>query len=434
MERVKMNKDNKFNFCNWLLASLLISGCLEVQAASNVVQGSRATTIVSQGSSVGHTMFCTEQQLANFKAQILNSLSTIETDTDFSFAVVAEDGREIRYDRGESRMTTVYESASTSKWPTATIILSFMESAANQASHGTNRLTLDSKPQDFFGLNSEQWPIEATDSLANLTLRDLLSFTSGLTTEPTCITPGNGMITMETCVRNIALQNKENGNIPGKVFYYNGNHLQVAGLMAVAARNLALNVTNSTWHDLFSDFKSKTNLFANATYDLPSTSNPRLGGGMHWTGNEYLAFIKANYFNQVLSSSKMPGEAGPYWQLQRADQIADAIIRSSPAINRIGEDWHYGLGLWLQCHNSSFSNCAPVSGAPSNSLTVGNVSSVSSWAAPGAFGAFPFMDVGNKFYGIIARQGEKGTFNKGYAVFEPVSYTVQKWAKKDCSN
>ncbi len=408
-----MFENIQFKIGHWLLVVLLISGCMKVDASSVKASSSAITS-------------CTEKELVNYKTQILNSLSSLQTDTDFSFAVVAEDGREIRYDRGVSRMNTTYDSASTSKWPTATIILSFMESAANQASQGVDRLTLNSKPQDFFGLDSLQWPIEVDDPLANMTLRDLLSFTSGLVSEPSCIIPGNGTITMETCVRNIALENKVNGKIPGREFYYSGTHLQVAGLMAIKARDRALNITNSTWQDLFSDFKVKTGLFANATYDLPSTLNPRLAGGMHWTGNEYLAFLKANYFNEILLSGAMPGESAPYWQLQRADQIANASIGNSPAIDKIGEDWHYGLGLWLQCHRSSFSSCV-------SSVSTGPTSlPVSSWASPGSYGAFPFMDLENKFYGIIARQGAKGTFDKGYAIFEPVSYTVQKWAKKDC--
>jgi hypothetical protein len=361
---------------------------------------------------------CTQEQLSVFRSTILDSLANAETDTDFSFVVVTDDGRTLSYDRGSSRMTTVYESASTSKWPTATIILSFMESAENQASQGLDRLTLSSKPQDFFGSNTVQWPIDPNDPLNNMTLRDLLSFTSGLVTEAPCITPGNGTITMEVCVRNIALQNKGNGKVPGSEFYYNGNHLQVAGLMAVAARNRALNITTSTWQDLFSDFKTKTGLFATATYDLPSTTNPRLAGGMHWTGNEYLAFVKANYFNQILSANTMPGESAPYRDLQRKDQMGSATIGNSPAIDTIGEDWHYGFGMWLQCHRSSFTDCPPPQ----------------SWASPGSYGAFPFMDVENKFFGIIARQGDKGTFNKGYALFEPIGYTVQRWAKHECQN
>lgn len=296
------------------------------------------------------------------------------------------------------------------------IILSYMESRLNQKQESNNRLTLKSKPQDFFGINSAQWPIDASDPLSKMTLRDLLSFTSGLVSEPFCITPGNGIITMEECVQNIALKNKGNGKIPGSEFYYNGNHLQVAGLMAVAARNKALGIKTSTWQDLFNDFKTRTGLFKNSTYDLPSELNPRLAGGMHWTGSDYLAFLKANYYKSVLSPEVMEGELLPYWQLQRADQIANATIGHSPAIERIGEDWHYGLGLWLQCHWTSFRACPEAT----------------SWASPGTYGAFPFLDAGNKFYGIIARQGDKVTFDKGYAIFEPVNYTLGKWARKDC--
>lgn len=362
---------------------------------------------------------CTSTQLADMENDILATLATVSTDADFSFAIDTEDGRSLRYDRGASTMTSVYQSASTSKWVAATIILSFMESSANQNS--SKRLTLNSHPQDF--LNSTIWPISPSDPLYNMTLRQLLSFTSGMTHQAECVHEGGTGATMDffDCITEIANDNKDLGLIPGALFDYNSDHLQVAGAMAIKARDVALGVSNSDWQDLFNEFKTKTGLFANSTFRAPSPKNPRLAGGMQWTGDDYVAFLKAIYNNQILSSLTMPGETAPYRVQQYQDQMATVGIGNSPAKTTIKEDWHYGFGNWLQCHSKNF-DCGPGSGKE-----------VSAWASPGSLGAFPFLDRGHRFWGIIAREGNLATFSKGYAVYMSVGDLVNKWAIKDCS-
>jgi len=357
---------------------------------------------------------CTDAELSNIETEIKNTLATVTTDVDFSYDVVTEDGREIKFERGSSTMAATYVSASTSKWPAATIILSFMESAANQNS--SKPLRLDSKPQDF--IDASIWSIPPSDVLYNMNLRQLFSFTSGLTNQAQCVHSGSGATTpFWTCIADIVAANVGVGNVPGSQFDYNSDHLQVAGAMAIKARDIALGITGSTWQDLYRDFQSKTNLFLNSSFDLPSQVNPRLAGGMRWTGDDYMAFLRANYFSQVLSASTMPGESAPYFVQQFSDQIANSVIGNSPAQTNLKEDWHYGFGLWLACHSTTF-NC-------DNSVTF--------WASPGSLGAYPFLDRKNKFYGIIARQGGLATFDQGHAVFMSVSDLLTKWANRDCS-
>lgn len=62
--------------------------------------------------------------------------------------------------------------------------------------------------------------------------------------------------------------------------------------MAIKAGNY------NSWTEIFNEFKEETNLFPNSVYDLPSTTNPRLAGGMHWTANDYSDFLKALYINK----------------------------------------------------------------------------------------------------------------------------------------
>ena len=308
-------------------------------------------------------------------------LSQTASEVDFSFSVERQDGRRYNFNRGASTLQTSYESASTSKLVSAVIILRLVEQG---------RLNLTDKPQDRIST----WPIGNSDSLYGMTLAQLLSFTSGLTAEPLCL--NSGISNFETCVTNIANTNAGNGITPGQQFYYASTHLQVAGLMAVKARGVA------SWQDVFAEFKTQTGLFPTATYDLPSSSNPRLAGGMHWSGEEYMAFLKALKDGALLNATSMS-------QLL-ADHTASATTGYSPIVVALGEDWHYGFGLWHECQNATF-NC-----------TAGTRVS-----SPGAYGAYPFWDRSKGYTGIVARQGALGTFTNGVAIERSVRPNVEQW-------
>jgi CubicO group peptidase (beta-lactamase class C family) len=320
--------------------------------------------------------------VTQIEAQMDLVLSQVVTDVDFSFAVERQDGRRYSFDRGGSSLQTSYESASTSKLVTAVIIMRLVEQGY---------LDLADHPQDYIS----SWPIGNSDSLYNMTLSQLLSFTSGLTDDPLCMSIG--IADFETCVDTIATNNASNGITPGQEFYYGGAHMQVAGLMAIKA----LGVTD--WQDVFTLFKAETGLFPTAAYDLPSASNPRLAGGMHWTAEEYLAFLKALKQGGLLNAASMS-------QLL-ADQIASATVVNSPAIDGLGEDWHYGFGLWQECQSATY-DCVPGT----------RISS------PGAYGAYPYWDVSKEYFGIIARQGVLGTYTNGVAIERALRSDVEKWA------
>jgi len=309
-------------------------------------------------------------------------LALTASEVDFSFALERQDGRRYNFNRGTSTLQTSYESASTSKMVTAVIVLRLVE-------HGY--LNLTDRPQDWIG----GWPIGSGDSLYSLTLAQLLSFTSGLTDGPLCL--DIGAANFETCVTNIATANAGNGITPGQEFYYSNAHLQVAGLMAIKARGV------TTWQDVFAEFKTQTGLFATATYDLPSATNPRLAGGMHWTGDEYMAFLKALRDGALLNAASLSDLL--------ADHTAAATIVYSPTVVGLGEDWHYGFGLWHECQSATY-----------------NCSAGSRVSSPGAYGAYPYWDRSKNYFGIVARQGALGTFTNGVAIERAVRPTAEAWA------
>lgn len=350
----------------WLASVLLLAAC------NGGGSDSSGTTTPPTSSS------CSQRE-----TELTTALAAAPSEVDFSLGLTRSDGRSFSYNRGSSTLNTSYESASTSKLVSAIIIL-------RQVEQGYLKLT--DRPQDRLS----NWPISLGDPLYNITLAQLLSFTSGLTSEPLCQNLGG--FNFASCVYNIANNNAGNGTVPGTAFYYAGTHLQVAGLMAMRARGV------SSWAELFGEFKSQTGLFATASYDLPSSTNPRLAGGMHWSGNEYLAFLKALQAGSLLNSNSMA--------ILLQDRTAGLSVDYSPALESINEDWHYGFGYWHECQGNSF-NC--------NTATT-RISS------PGTYGAYPFWDRSKGYVGILARQGALGTYAKGLATYRTVAAQVDAWA------
>lgn len=315
---------------------------------------------------------------SELEAEIRNDLNNYNTSVAFTLFVKSANGSTFLHSTGNSSESTVYKSASSSKLVTAVIILSLVNDGV---------LSLEDNPQTFI----TSWP--TTGNLAAIKLRHLLSFTSGLSEEPLCISlPG---FDFASCIDNIISKNSSS-TVPGASFYYGPSHMQVAGLMAINATG------NTSWSEVFSQFQAKTGLFLSSAYNLPSSTNPRLAGGMSWTASDYLSFLEALYNKTILPDH--------LFNALSTDQISTAAIDNSPAL-AIGEDWHYGYGIWIECKANPY-NCTQSS----------RVSS------PGAFGAYPFMDLENQYYGILARQGLFGTFPEGIAIFESVSQKLADWA------
>jgi hypothetical protein len=163
----------------------------------------------------------------------------------------------------------------------------------------------------------------------------------------------------------------------------------------------------SDWEQVFNYFKSETQLFTNAYFDLPSVSNPRLAGGMHWQADEYLEFLGAIFHQQILSPELI--------EAMTSDQIGHASVIYSPfAEGGLGGDWHYGFGQWIECPQVPFS-CS----------VTARVSST------GAYGAYPFIDFEQVYFGIIAREGAFGTGYEGYQLWAEVETELNLWATKN---
>ena len=114
-----------------------------------------------------------------------------------------------------------------------------------------------------------------------VTLRQLLSFTSGLPPENRCTYEST--VTLADCVATISQAGLE--ATPGTQFDYGSVHLAVAGRMAEA-------VTGQAWNELFaSQLRDPLGLPADIVYyanplKATGTDNPLLAGGLRMSMNE----------------------------------------------------------------------------------------------------------------------------------------------------
>jgi hypothetical protein len=322
------------------------------------------------------TPSCVTEELA-----LIASLDAATTDTDFTLLMRCDGGGEFSHSIGGSTATKDYESASTSKWVTAAVILRLVDKGI---------LSLSDQPQDYISF----WTSDAASPLSRITLDQLLSFTSGLEDESVCSNLAGR--DYEACVETIYDINFGAPVEPGTGFFYANTHLQVAGLMAMKATG------KSTWGEVFADFQTETGLFPNGIYDLPSEQNPRVAGGMHWRADEYLDFLEAFYRGDLLSSGLQ--------DMVVADHTAGAETKYSPALEGVGQDWHYGFGFWLECASTSY-----------------NCTGISRISSPGAYGAYPYIDYEAACVGMLAREGALASYTEGKKLVDSVQNEIDAW-------
>lgn len=329
-----------------------------------------------------------EAERAALEQRIADALDTAAADPsiteepNFTLALETASGHRFVHSHGDSSISTPYESASSSKWVAATVILDLVDQGV---------LALDDDPAKYLSF----WEVKG------VTLAQLLSFTSGFSNEALCFNlPGANFA---QCVQKAYEANVPSAPPPGSEFYYSSTHLQIAGLMAVQAAGVG------GFADLFAAWQKKTGLFPSGAFDLPSATNPRLAGGMHWTGEEYLGFLRALYHGRILETDTRSA------MLQ--SQRGEAKVVSSPALEALNQDWAYGFGNWLECPTAIGPDTYDCGAGHRNS-------------SPGAYGAYPFIDWDNHYFGILARQGKLGTFRDGDTLFQTVADDAAAWATR----
>jgi len=244
--------------------------------------------------------------------------------------------------------------------------------------HG--RLTLDSTTGQVLG-----W----TGTNATITLRQLLSFTSGLAPEAACTL--NPLTTLAACVDTI--RDSDVLAAPGTRFDYGSTHLHVAARMAEVA-------TGMSWADLFTEAIATPLGLGNELiyYTFPKQAlgkiNPLIAGGLRTTVNEYadilgLVFHRGSFRGLTVGTPALFDE-------QNREPYPHAVIGNTP-IGALGLPYHYGLTAWLMCATPS-TGCDELS-------------------SPGAFGFTPWLDRQAGYYAILSMELDRNETDSGVVDF-----------------
>lgn len=227
-------------------------------------------------------------------------------------------------------------------------------------------LTLDSTTGQVLG-----W----TGPNGEITLRHLLSFTSGLPPENRCTYQQE--VTLADCVELISESTMDAA--PGTRFDYGSTHLAVAGRMAEVA-------TGREWNALFGDLirdtlgmPSDIVYYTNAL-QASGTINPLLAGGLRVSMNEYEHLLHFVYDKGVWQGQVVLAPA--IFDTQTIAPYPNAEVGQSPTDNT--PDVRYGLTAWLECATPA-TGCATIS-------------------SPGVFGFTPWLDRDAGYYAVLGME------------------------------
>jgi CubicO group peptidase (beta-lactamase class C family) len=220
-----------------------------------------------------------------------------------------------------------------------------------------------------------QWLPELGAELRDITLRQLLSHTSGLEPQQPPGRHDDDYQTLAESVAHIAtLPPRER---PGTRFRYGGLSMQVAGRLAELAAGQSFDELFE--HGLARPLELEHTRFT--PVDPRPGHNPKLGGGARSTARDYarfLSMIAAGGFlgERILSPAAIA-------EMER-DQVGAARLEPGELVERVRGASHtgvYGLGLWRERLDAS--GRATLLSSPS-------------WA-----GAYPWLDRQRDLYGVL---------------------------------
>ena len=218
--------------------------------------------------------------------------------TEYAVTIGNKDGRLFSYESGKFKLDTQIPTGSTSKWPSAMMFASLVDDGTIGS--------LDDRVSKYL----PYWTTNASDLRSSVTLRMLLTFTSGFGgghpgdemntraarqyrataerhnhTNITACDAAKG--TIAGCAEAIYRQVGGKGGkgligVPGKVYSYNSNHLQLAAGVAVAATGLSI-------HDVVHKYLFEPYGMSHSYYD--GAGCPDFAGSLVTTGHDYEKFL-----------------------------------------------------------------------------------------------------------------------------------------------
>ncbi|CAK9107368.1 Pyrophosphate--fructose 6-phosphate 1-phosphotransferase subunit alpha 1 (PFP 1) (6-phosphofructokinase, partial [Durusdinium trenchii] len=243
---------------------------------------------------------------------------------DMTFTAGTAKGRQFVFEKGQTTMTTPLAMASSSKFPVAIAIAGAVKDGY---------LTFDTKAHEVW----PWWSTDPSEPRSRVTLRHLLSFTSGFYWPDAsgyvpCLGAANASsYSAEECAKEIYQQAPFEFE-PGSTWSYNSFHLQVAGAMAATRAKLStqqllqkylihpLNLKNTSWM---------------------GGENPGLAGNMMTTPEDYDSILRAYVGNELL----------PPWvsfEMER-DYLAPDVQVSNASTFLVTLLGHYSFCNYFEC-------------------------------------------------------------------------------------
>ncbi len=268
----------------------------------------------------------------------------------FALTVGNASGPLFAYTKGGFTLRTRVETASTSKWPLALMMLGLV--ADNTIP------SLDAPVASY----TPWWTQAKTDPKARVTMRHLLSFTSGFgdgapgkeNGTKTCM--DSATASFLPCAKAVYRSTKLTG-LPGRTYTYNSVHLQLAGAVAMTASSLTIQQLLSKY--LFHPYDMHL-----TSCEMPSAANPQLAICLNTTALDYEQFLLRTLRHDVLPKELVD------------ESERDATPFLSDYYTLYG---NYGFGHFLECFDS-------VDGF-TDECKAARVH-----ADPGAFGFYPLID------------------------------------------
>lgn len=248
---------------------------------------------------------------------------------------------------GEYDTNTVVPIASASKWLSAAVVMTLVDDRT---------IALDDRVGQYLS--------NFTGEKGSITIRQLLSHTSGLPSKHPCLS--DRAITLAECVNQISQTPLL--AYPGTEFNYGGVSFQVAGRIAEVA-------SGKSWNTLFEErIKTPLNMI-NTSYD--TTLNPRIGGGAISTLGDYRNFLEMFLNGGVFNGSQVLSKAS----ISEMERNHTDGVRIAFSPKEAADTEGYGLGVWREIVDRN-----------------GKLIQVSS---PGAFGFTPWIDRQRHLVGVF---------------------------------
>lgn len=243
---------------------------------------------------------------------------------DMAFSAGDAKGRSFTFQKGNTTMTTPLIMASSSKFPASMAIVGVV---------ADGYLGFDTYAREVW----PWWSSDIADPRSRVTLRTLLSFTSGFYSSdaggslPCLDMHGGSSYTPEQCAKEIHDQAPFEFE-PGSTWSYNSFHLQVAGAMAASAANFSV-------QDMLQKYLiGKLGLVG--TYWLGG-DNPTLAGAMVTTGDDYDKILRAYVAYEVVPKPLATEMERDY--LQPPVKIANSSRFLAQLLG------HYSMGNYFEC-------------------------------------------------------------------------------------